>query len=199
MRSRKKSERMERITMTTSAQSQTQTPNPRFGARITIKLGIPGLMTVQDFLADYERSGIMVSEWGLRLLGTLNGHELAIAPTGTEVDLLEAYVAEFGFDGKYPRKQVYEHIFSLGYSSCSIETSLQLRRQWIVQFMGKISQVVSQQTILDPKDNEACGFGLDKNKKGILYLFGQPEGPKELLEPDDKLIVVIPRPVEISA
>jgi hypothetical protein len=100
----------------------------------TIKLGTPGLKTVDDFRKAIADAGVKISDEANDIFGK---PQFKVAEKDAEVDLVVVSVGELGFKNSPTSKQVYSRAKELGLQLCPNEVGLQLRLQYWYQPRGE--------------------------------------------------------------
>ena len=99
----------------------------------TIKLGT-GLKTASDFRKEVVKAGMKIDDWANDILGK---HDLVVAGSVTEVELIACSVAELGFKDGAICKDIYVRAQELGLDLCPPEVGPQLRLRYTDQPKGE--------------------------------------------------------------
>ena len=139
---------------------------PEFKVFKTIKLGIPGLKTADDFRKSLKDNGFKVGDWANDILGK---PAFTVATEETELDLVVVSVSELGFKKGATREQIYARAKERGLDLCPAEVGPQLRLQYTDQPNGEWL-VIAMEPIRD-SDGSLGLFGVEHAGHG-LWLSG---------------------------
>jgi len=135
---------------------------PNFEVWKTIKLGMNGLKTAEDFRKDIKDCGMKISGWAKDILGK---SEFTAVTEETAVDLVKVTVAELGFKNGACRDRIYDRAKELGLELCPVEVGPQLRLQYKDQPNGERIRVGMEP--IRGSDNDLKVFCVERLDSGF--------------------------------
>lgn len=153
----------------------------------TIKLGMNGLKTADDFRKAIKRCGMKIGQYADDILGK---PAFTVVTEETEIDLVVVSVVELGFKNGATHKQIYIRAKELGLDLCLAEVGPQLRLQYKDQPDGE-SLVVAMEPIAD---SGGCLelFRVRRDARG-LWLSSGCGSPVYVWDGDCRFVFVLPR------
>lgn len=166
---------------------------PEFKVWKTIKLGVPGLKTADDFRAALEAAGHKIGNWGSDIMGK---KEFTVDDRETEVDLVVVSNADLGRPEGCTRAKTYELATKAGLLKCPAEVGPQLRLQYPDQPKGEWL-LIGMDPIPDSNGNLRVFYvGRDGDD---LWLISYDGGPDDHWDGDTLWVFVCPRKLVLEA